>query len=304
MTAQLAGTLGRLLSTVDYLRVTVGEPPGDREWLASSAMTSDPERLAAVVRSTAADRGTDRGDVAMSLFVQGYAFRVASIAIGAWLLDDIVVDVAPRRCAIALRRHRPNAVHFDELRAVAGGDPLAALHEVLVEGHLAPLLDNARAACRIGQPLLWSNVGAACASSFGALMLARRDLHGEIRNRFEAFLATARPELSGSGRVVHVGPVWAWERSACCLWYKTESGFKCEDCSLWTQEERQVRYDRVLAGLNALTCSADDHSEQTAQQDPHRRADPHEDERNACAGLMPRPADGHAPVIGRTNSKR
>ncbi len=97
MTAHPAGTLGRLLSTVDYLRVTVGEP--DREWLASSAMTSDPEQLAAVVRSTAADRGTDRGDVAMSLFVQGYAFRIASIAIGAWLLDDIVVDVAPRRCA-------------------------------------------------------------------------------------------------------------------------------------------------------------------------------------------------------------
>ncbi len=162
-------------------------------------MTSDPEQLAAVVRSTAADRGTDRGDVAMSLFVQGYAFRVASIAIGAWLLDDIVVDVAPRRCAIALGRNRPNSVHFDELRAVSGGDPLAALHEVLVEGHLAPLLDNARAACPIGEPLLWSNVGAACVSSFGAFMLARRDLHGEIRNRFEAFLPPLGRSSPGRG---------------------------------------------------------------------------------------------------------
>ena len=67
------------------------------------------------------------------------------------------------------------------------------------------------------------------------------------QGKFEAFLTAARPELAGSGRIVPVGSVWAWERSACCLWDKTESGFRCEDCSLWSPAERQARYDRVLA---------------------------------------------------------
>lgn len=26
------------------------------------------------------------------------------------------------------------------------------------------------------------------------------------------------------------------------LWYPTASGLRCEDCSLWTQEERAARY--------------------------------------------------------------
>lgn len=241
-----ADTLERVLSTVDYLRVTVGDTDRD-DWLPCSPLTSDPDHLLALVRSTAADRGTDRDDVAMSLFVQGYAFRVASVAVGGWLLDDLVLDVDPARMSIALGRARPNAVHFDDLRVRSAGDPLTQLHDAVVDGHLAPLVDTAHAACRVGEPLLWSNVGAGFASSFGAFMGPLPLRRAEIRDRFAAFLAVARPELSGSGRIEPVGSAWAWERSACCLWYKTESGSRCEDCSLWSPEERQARYARFLA---------------------------------------------------------
>ncbi|MFV0525580.1 MAG: hypothetical protein ACK5RL_13910 [Acidimicrobiales bacterium] len=244
-----ADSLDRVLATVDYLRVTVG--PTDRtDWLPCAELVSDPDRLRALVRSTAADRGTDRDDVAMSLFVQGYAFRIASVAVGAWLLDDLVFDVDPAAMSIALGRNRPNAVHFAELRAVPGQGSLATLHEVLVEGHLAPFLANAKRACRVGDALLWSNVGAAFASSFGAFMVPRPDLHGEIRDRFEAFLAAGRPELAVSGQVARLGSVWAWERAACCLFYKTDSGFMCEDCSLVPEDERRARYARIVAEID------------------------------------------------------
>lgn len=242
-------------ATVDYLRVAVGADD-DRDWLPCAGLVDDADTLAALVRSTAAGRGTDRDDVAMSLFVQGYAFRIASLAIGAWLLDDVVLDVDPAITSIALGRHRPNAVRLSEARAVAApsadlGASLDALHAALVDGHLARLVRTAHDACRIGEPLLWGNIGASCASSFGAFVGPLPDRHSEIRERLEAFFAAARPELRASGRVVHVGPLWAWERSSCCLWYKTESGFQCEDCSLWSDEDRRARYDRVLEELDS-----------------------------------------------------
>ncbi|MFP5321426.1 MAG: IucA/IucC family C-terminal-domain containing protein [Acidimicrobiia bacterium] len=249
-----ADVVERVTATVGHLRVTVGAD-GGADWIPSEPLVDDPDRLIELVRATAADRGTDRDDVATSLFVQGYAFRIASVAIGAWLLDDVVLDVRPARTAIALGRARPNAVRLDDAVLVetglVDGDALAALHDVLVDDHLARLVATAHDACRIGEALLWSNVGAGCASSFGAFMGPLEDRRPEIRDRFQAFLAAARPELRRSGRIAPVGPLWAWERSACCLWYTTESGFRCEDCSLWTADERQARYDRVLAELGS-----------------------------------------------------
>jgi ferric iron reductase protein FhuF len=240
-------TIERVRSTVDYLRVSVGADC-EGEWVACEPLVTDPEALAALVATTAQGRGTDRDDVATSLFVQGYAFRVASLAVGAWLLDDVVLDVDPGLASIAMGRHRPNALHLAEARAA--GEGVDALHANLVDGHLARLVATAHESCRVGEALLWSNIGAGCASSFGAFMGPLEDRRLEIRDRFEAFLVAARPELQASGRIAHVGPLWAWERSACCLWHKTDSGFQCEDCSLWTADERQARYQKVLAELD------------------------------------------------------
>lgn len=241
-----AAAVEHVRDTVDYLRISVGEG-GDREWVPCADVVQDPDALRELVRGTAAGRGTDRDDVAMSLFVQAYAFRVASLAIGAWLLDEVALDVDPTTTSIALGRHRPDAVRIERARAVGGTDPLVDLHTSLVDGHLALLVSTAHEACRVGEALLWGNLGAACASSFGAFMAPLPDRHAEIRDRAGAFLAAARPELARSGRLVHVGPLWAWERASCCLWYKTDSGFRCEDCSLWTDDERRARYERALA---------------------------------------------------------
>lgn len=244
--------VARVTDAVAYLRVTVGDDDdGDGDWLPCADLVSDPGALGELARSNAPGLGTSRDDVAVSLLVQGYAFRLASVAIGAWLLDDAVLDVGPGTTAIAIGRSRPNAVRLADVPPVAATDPLTALHAVLVDDHLAPLVATAHRACRIGEALLWANVGASCASSFGAFMTPLPERHDEIRARAIAFFAAARPELAGAGRLVPVGSVWAWERAACCLWYKTDNGSRCADCSLWTDDERQARYDAALAAEGA-----------------------------------------------------
>jgi len=61
-------------SAVPYLRVATAVVDDGPEWLACEPIVTQPSALLDLVRSTAAGRGTDRDDVAMSLFVQGYAF--------------------------------------------------------------------------------------------------------------------------------------------------------------------------------------------------------------------------------------
>jgi iron complex transport system ATP-binding protein len=249
-----ADLLDQITATVDYLRVDVGiEEVG---WLRCAPLVADADVLARLVESTKAGRGTERLDVALSLFVQGYSFRIASLAIGAWILADAVLDLVPDRTAIALGRDRPNAVAVDRAATLDPLDPLdalAGLHAHLIDGHLARLVATAHRACRVGEPLLWGNVAASCASSFGAFASAPACAHRrvEIRDRAVAFFASARPEVRDAGRVVPVADRFAWERKSCCLWYRTESGFRCEDCSLWSDEERAERYRRLEAETSA-----------------------------------------------------
>ena len=123
-----ASLIDRITQTVDYLRVSVA--PNDGEWIRCEPLVDDPEHLGELVSTTKEGRGTDRDDVAMSLFVQGYAFRIASLAIGAWVMGDAVIDIAPAKVSIALGRHRPNAVALDSavLVEVDGFAPCVARH--------------------------------------------------------------------------------------------------------------------------------------------------------------------------------
>lgn len=232
--------LETVTSTVSYLRASTGPPtPG---WLDCDRLVADPAHLLGVARSTAEGRGTAEDDVAVSLFVQAYAFRIASLGIGGWLLADQVLDLRPSATAILLGRHRPDAVGFHALGLAEGHDPLADLVRVVVDDHLAPLVGTAHASTPIGERLLWGDVAAACASSFGAFHTALPARQGDIRARAEQFLVAAPPPVRAAGRFTTFGSGWHWERSSCCLWYRTASGSRCEDCSLWTDDERRARY--------------------------------------------------------------
>lgn len=238
-----------LRATVDHLRISVGDT-GDR-WVRCAPLLASPAALGAVIGPTKPHWGTDRDDVATSLFVQGYAFRIASLSIGAWLVADVIVDVSPGNMSIALGRWGPNAVDLtvaSALPARAGNPaPVEALHVALIDGHLAALVDSAHRSCRVGEALLWGNVAASCATAFGAFAAALPDRRVELRDRGERFFATARAEVGDRGCLVRVGSHVAWERRSCCLWYRTDSGYLCDDCSLRSDADRRARCAALLA---------------------------------------------------------
>ncbi len=128
--------------------------------------------------------------------------------------------------------------------AVRGSIDLADVHAALIDDHLAAMVATAHDTCRVGTALLWGNVAASAAAAFSAFAgaPAMADRRGEIADRTEAFFAAARPEVRDAGVVVRVGERFAWERRSCCLWYRTDSGFMCEDCSLRPAAEHQARY--------------------------------------------------------------
>ena len=224
--ATLATAVDALTSTVDYLRITIGAPAGDG-WLPCEPLVSDPDHLAGVVAATATARGTDRTDVATSLFVQGYAFRIATVAVGSWLLGGSVLVPDPSTTAIAIGRGRPNAVLLDPTSRTVGDATVADLHAGVIDDHLAPLVATAHRSARVGAPLLWGNVAASCAAAFGAFADAV-----PVAGPAATFFAAARPEVRDAGHMVVTADRFSWKRHSCCLWYRTDSGFMCEDCSL------------------------------------------------------------------------
>jgi ferric iron reductase protein FhuF len=118
------------------------------------------------------------------------------------------------------------------------------------------LVANAHASGGVGEAMLWANVAASCASSFRAFVDPLPDRRDEILDRARGFFASARPEVAASGRLVTVGADWVWERRACCLWYQASGGSRCEDCSLWSVDERQARYAAMIEAQGAVVAEA------------------------------------------------
>ncbi|MFV0307788.1 MAG: IucA/IucC family C-terminal-domain containing protein [Desertimonas sp.] len=251
--------LAELTGLVGYIRVSVrGDEPASEDWLPGASLVHDEGVLLTTMRTAMAGRGIDRDDIAMSLIVQGYAFRIASVAIGTWLLAGRAVDVSPANVSIQFGRNRPNAVLVERAAWVTAppvgdestADEWAALHAHLIDDHLAAIIETSRRACRVGARMMWANVASSCASSFEALMDPRPDHRGATRTAVQRFFATARPELRTAGEVVVLGPTWAWQRNACCLYYRHAGGSMCGDCSLHDEPARQARYDRLLEEAN------------------------------------------------------
>jgi ferric iron reductase protein FhuF len=255
--ASPVAALAAVTEQVSYIRVSVRElTAASEEWMPGAGLVHDADVLYDTMRTTMDARGIDRDDIGMSLIVQGYAFRIASVAIGTWLVSGGCVDVSPDNVSIQFGRNRPNAVLLDEARwavepsLVGRPEAVSQLHEHLIDGHLAPMVDTARRRCRVGSRLLWSNIATSCASAFGAFMGVDlpepRQRWIVIRDAANEFFAAARPELAVGGDVVPIGPIWAWQRNACCLYYQHTETSKCDDCSLFSDAERAARYSRIL----------------------------------------------------------
>ena len=196
---------------------------------------SDPATVRALVDRSAAGRGTDEPQVAASLFVQAYAFRIPSVALGAYALGLPTPSVATAHTAFGMARHRPATVaYLDDTLHPDGSYAAERLAGQTVE-HLSRLIGAVRATTTIGERLLWGNVTASCATTLRAVEGAvDPDRRLEVRARGERLLA-ADAAFAGLGNFT-TSEDWRFRRTTCCLWYRTtppgEPSRYCDDCSL------------------------------------------------------------------------
>jgi ferric iron reductase protein FhuF len=240
----LDDVLKAVAAHVPYLRASTTAPE-DEGWVPSSRLCQPGPALMDLIATTGAGRGTQDPQVAASLFVQAYAFRIAGVALAAYALELPVPDPSPDRTAIRIDRHRPAAVAFlSERLDTPEAGPLAA---ALLEGHLRQHVDAVRDQITVGERLLWGNVAASCAVAFRAVESASG---GRVRERADAFFAAAEPWLGGLGRFTVVTALqrdgWYWDRTSCCLWYQASGGSMCDDCSLLDAPDLEARRRQQL----------------------------------------------------------
>jgi ferric iron reductase protein FhuF len=234
-------------ATVSYLRASTEAPPDDG-WLRCHELIADVDALGGLIRSTGEGRGAHDVQVAASLFVQGYAFRIPSVALAAYALGLDRPRLDPASTATKIARNRPAAVAYLDPEPGPGGS--AALADELLD-HLGALIAAVRAEITIGERILWGNVAASVATAFRAVEGESPDTRDAIRDAADAFFTAASPQLTGLGEFVLVDGTdrqgWFWQRSNCCLWYQTADGNKCDDCSLLEPDERLAGWRAQLA---------------------------------------------------------
>jgi hypothetical protein len=255
--SKLTDTFAAVEGTVDYIRASTSAPADDG-WMRCDGLVDDPRLLVDLVATTGRGRGTDEPQVAASLFVQGYAFRVPSVAVAAHALGLPRPSLALDATAFRIARHRPAGVaHLDPRPAPSGR--AAVVDDVL--GHLDAVIRATRAHVTVGERLLWGNAAASLAVVFRAVegALADHDQRRAVRRSADAFFA-ADPRLRGVGAFEVVGEPpddgWFWARTNCCLWYRTadeqpergQSGNRmCDDCSLLDPAARVAGWRTQLA---------------------------------------------------------
>jgi cobalamin transport system ATP-binding protein len=237
----LDDVLAVVAGRVSYLRASVSTD-GDN-WRSCATLISNRGVLVDVVTDAMSGFGTDDEAVAASLFTQAYAFRVAGVALAAYALDLPVPDVAPDVTAVRVDKPRPSAVAY--LNPAVRRRDAATLADELIGGHLGGLVDAVHEAFRVGERLLWGNVAASCAVAFRAVEGSVGEGSGGevvvVRQRAQSFFAAAHRWFEGLGAftvVEHAGREgWYWDRTSCCLWFRTKSEQLCDNCSLTAESE-------------------------------------------------------------------
>jgi ferric iron reductase protein FhuF len=247
--SDVAAVLDVVRGHLPYLR-SATSAPADDGWILSTDLLAGGPLLADLLATTGLGRGTHEPQVAASLFVQGYAFRVGAIPLVAFALALPVPDCVPRNTAIQIGRHRPNNVAFLS-PALSPPDP-ATLADELLDQHLSPFIDAVRNTVTVGERILWGNVAASFAVAFRAIEgeLTDPGAKHDVRKRADAFYQAASPRLDGLGRFVTLHGTrrdgWFFERTNCCLWYQASGGQYCDDCSLLDPAERTAAWQAQL----------------------------------------------------------
>ena len=254
-------------ASLSYLRAEVGprptvptgEPVRDDAWVGCGDLLAEPQWLAATMRDTGRQLGTEDPVVGASLFVQNYAYRVFTLAVASVTVAGVLPDSSPATMAVSMRRGRPSSLAYLDARVATldraalqsdpglGDDVVAALLEI-VTTHLTPLVESVRATTRVGTRLLWGNVAASCAVAFRTV---EGVLGPWVRPLGESFAEHSPATMGGLGSYLLVERDarhgWFWERTTCCLYDRLPGTVRCADCSRTPRDERRDAYWRSLA---------------------------------------------------------
>jgi len=242
-------TLTAVAAVVPYLRAST-TTEGD-DWYSCAALVNDAGVLSEVITRSTPGFGTEDPAVGASLFAQAYAFRVAGVALAAYALGLPVPDVAPDATAVRVDKPRPTQVAH--LAPGAHTMDASELSDHLVARHLVPFVTAVHAQYRVGERLLHGNVASSCAVAFRAVEGALPERRDEIRVRAESFVA-ATPVFEGLGAfsIQRAGDRegWYWDRTSCCLWFRTAAGQLCDNCSLVDADDLRARRERELVAAS------------------------------------------------------
>jgi ferric iron reductase protein FhuF len=273
--SSLSRTLDQVGALVPYLKADIGPvectPRGsdvrvveDGLWLSCQDLVSDGAWLGQI-DGTGDAIGTDDPVVAASIFIQGYAYRMTTLAVACLTVGGVVPGSEPGTMAVGLGRGRVSRVAYLEptvFDLLGGHSPSEALSESsdadraltlvleqVVELHLRPLIALTRKQVRIGERLLWGNVAASASTAFRTM---EGCLGRWVTPLGQRFFELAPPELQGLGSFFSIESNgqrgWYWERTNCCLFYQIAGHAKCADCSLTPAEERRAAYEANLSG--------------------------------------------------------
>jgi hypothetical protein len=211
------------------------EPADGPEWRPLVDLYTDPEPLRARIAHVRDVLGTD-DRVAASIAFQGLAARILSAPLAAVAVHGVV----PLLTAQALRFRAGDEAAWrlrcPEFAAVPVSDPAAAaaaLADLLLDGHLAPLAAAVRAQVRVSMRLLWGNVASSVAA--GSRLVGQRRPGAARRAAAVAEHLLAMGPLGGSGELIPARPPdreWTFRRHSCCLYYRVPGGRLCGDCAL------------------------------------------------------------------------
>jgi hypothetical protein len=274
--ASLRHTLDQVGELISYLKADIGHVectrPGpdaraveDGLWLSCQDLVSNGAWLGQVIEGTGRAIGTDDPVVAASIFVQGYAYRVAMLVVACLTVGGVVPGSEPGAMAVGLGRGRVSKVAYLEpivFDLLEGRPPAEALRqpsvadaaltvilEQVVELHLRPLIARTRKRVRIGERLLWGNVAASASTAFRTMEGCQGSWVAPLGQRF---FELAPVELQGLGSFWSIESKrergWYWERTNCCLFYQIDGHAKCSDCSLTPAHERRAAYEASLSG--------------------------------------------------------
>lgn len=219
-----------------FFAVDTGPEPGrPTGWRPLTDLYTDPEPLRARIAHVRGVLGSD-DRVAASITFQGLAARVLSAPLAAAVLHGVLPALTADALRFRVSADGPLPLWCAAPSARPVTDPgtaVAGLAELLLDGHLGPLVAAVRAQVPISARLLWGNVASAVAAGKRLVVEQRPAAERRAAEVARGLLDTG--PLAGSGELrapEGTDRVWTFRRRSCCLFYRVPGGGLCGDCVL------------------------------------------------------------------------